>query len=101
MRILQRSAVFSTRSRCFAIVAAARERTHSASRPSQRISQHRLFLWCCRAVFSLDDFQRADSGEIGFGLLLQTALAYAVGGGYAEITGRGWCGSSVAGSNDK
>ena len=68
--------------------------------PTGVLHEDRLFLWRSRAVFRLDCFQRADGGEVGLSFLLQAALADAVGAGYAEIAGKGWCGSRVAGSND-
>jgi hypothetical protein len=68
--------------------------------PSGVLHEHGLFLWRCRAVFGLYSFQRANGGEIGLGFLLQAAFADGVSAGYAEIAGKGWCGSRVAGSND-
>jgi hypothetical protein len=68
--------------------------------PTCVLNERRLFFWGSVAVFSFYGFQSANGSEVGLSLLLQAALADAVGGGYAEIAGNGWCGSRVAGSND-
>ena len=68
--------------------------------PPRIFHKRRLFLWRSCAVFSFNRFQGANGSEVGLGFLLQAALADAVGCGYAEIAGKGWCGSRVAGSND-
>ena len=39
--------------------------------------------------FCLNSLERADSGQIGLGLLFRTALADGVGAGYAEVAGKG------------
>jgi hypothetical protein len=40
-------------------------------------------------VLSFYRFQDANGGEIDLGLLLQATFADSVGGGYAEIAGKG------------
>ena len=57
--------------------------------PPGVLHEHGLFLGRCRAVFGFDSFERANSGEIGLGFLLEAALADSVGGGYSEIAGKG------------
>src|SRR4051794_33776392 len=73
----------------------------SPDRSPRRIPhKSRLFLYRRCTVLNFNRFQDANGDEIGLGLLLQAAFADSMCGGYAEIAGKGWCGSSVAGSND-
>ena len=51
-------------------------------------------------VFVLNSLQRPDCCEIRLRFLSETALTDSVSVGYAEIAGKGWLGSRVAGSND-
>jgi len=51
-------------------------------------------------VFVLNSLQRPDCREIRLRFLSETALTDSVSVGYAEIAGKGWLGSRVAGSND-
>ena len=51
-------------------------------------------------MLGLNSFKRANGSEVSLSLFLETALADSVGVGYAEIAGKAWLGSRVAGSKD-
>jgi len=57
--------------------------------PSRVLHEYGLLFRCRQTGFGFDSLERADRGQIGLGLLFQTALADGVGGGYAEVAGKG------------
>ena len=59
------------------------------SAPSRVLHENGFLFLCRRTGFGFDSLERADRGQIGLGLLFQTALADGVGGGYAEVAGKG------------
>ena len=68
--------------------------------PAGVFHEYGLLFRLGETVFALDSLQRADCGEIRLRFLSQTAATDSVSVGYAEIAGKGWLGSRVAGSND-
>jgi hypothetical protein len=61
-----------------------RERT-----PARVLHENGLLFRCRQTGFGFDSLERADSGQVGLGLLFGTALADGVGCGYAEVAGKG------------
>ena len=57
--------------------------------PSRVLHEYGLLFRCRQTGFGFDSLERADRGQIGLGLLFQTALADGVGGGYADVAGKG------------
>jgi hypothetical protein len=59
------------------------------SSPARIFHENGLLFRCRRTGFGFDSLERADSDQVGLGLLFQTALADGVGGDYAEVGGKG------------
>jgi hypothetical protein len=59
------------------------------SSPARVLHENALLFRCRRTGFGFDSLERADSGQVGVGLLFKTALADGVGAGYVEVAGKG------------